>query len=143
MIGSTVLSGLLGALLKGLAGFISENLKLKRETQLLLAGQKLEEIKTMYGGTDHPTPNIEWVRRTLVLIIFGVLSFGMLYGLIHFPELKYSILVDREPSWFLSLFYGQTSKGVMTVSFLSLFYEYVNFGAMIMGFYMMKVWTGK
>ena len=143
MIGSTVIAGMIGAGLKAVAGFLTEQQKLKRETQLLVAGAKLEEIKTMYGGKDEPTPNVEWVRRLLVIMIFGVLSAGMLYGLIFFPELKYSILVDKEPSWFFSLFFGQTSKGVMTVSFLSLFYEYVNFGAMIMGFYMMKVWTGK
>ena len=143
MIGSTVISGLLGAAFKAIAGFLTEQQKLKRETQMLLAGAKLDEIRTMYGGKDRSTPNIEWVRRLLVMTIFGVLSFGMLYGLMFYPELKYSILVDKDPSWLSSLFFGQTSKGVMTVSFLSLFYEYVNFGAMIMGFYMMKVWTGK
>jgi len=135
--------GLIGAGLKALSGIVTEWLKQKRETQLLLAGAKLEEIKTMYGGVDKPTPNIEWVRRALVIFIFSVLSAGMIYGLMFYPELKYTIMIDKEPGYLAGLIFGQTYKGTITLSFISLFYEYVNFGAMICGFYLMKVNTSK
>lgn len=139
MMGELVSSGVLGAGVGYIGAAITGLFKMWQENQRLLAGLKIDELVTRYGGDDKigERPSVQWVRRFLVIIIFGTLSTAIVYALFH-PEIVGTEVVDRTGGFF-NMIVGGTNKGTIQREVVSLLFDYKNFAAFVCGFYLTRI----
>jgi len=139
MLGELVTSGALGAGIGYIGTAIQGVFKMWQENQRLLAGLNNKALITKYGGEDTigKRKDVQWVRRFLVITVFGTLSLGIAVALFK-PELVGQELVDRTHGFF-GMFFGGTGKATIERALTSLLFDYKNFAAMICGFYVTRI----
>jgi len=139
MIGELVASGALGAGIGYVGTAIQGLFKMWQENQRLLAGLGNKALITRYGGKDEigERPSVQWVRRFLVITVFGTLSLSILIALFK-PELIGQELVSRTHGFF-GMIFGGTGKATIDRALTSLLFDYKNFAAMICGFYVTRI----
>jgi hypothetical protein len=140
---SMFLSFVTGGALKVIAGLVSGYIRLKREEKLILLNADLDRMRILYGGELKPEPFRDWTRRFLAIMITSTLCGIVTYLMIIRPDQVFTIMVPKNPSWLLGLFFGSVDKGVLTISAGSLLWEFVNFVSLIAGFYFTKILNEK
>jgi hypothetical protein len=140
---SMFLSFVTGGALKIIAGLVSGYIRLKREEKLILLNADINRMRILYGGELKPQPFHDWTRRFLAIMITSTLCGIVTYLMIIRPDQVFTIMVPKNPSWLMSLFFGSVDKGVLTISAGSLLWEFVNFVSLIAGFYFTKILNEK
>ena len=135
---SMIVNFLTGSGIKIVAHAVWKLIQLKRDRDLAVLHAPVDRIVKLQSGQDTADPFTRWTRRILALAFCGTWCFAIIHHLLH-PEIEYTVMIPKDPGWFMSWLFSSTEKTTIHISAGSLLWDFKGMIEILVGFYFTKV----